>query len=122
MADSEDQLKDRVLEALRGVGCCDFRFNVDQLGLISEVQVSDDRAVLVKVLPCCIFGMTRLVTSVKEGLALVDGLDQVEVEVAWDQLGERTSMPAAGMGILQLNLDAMAKEHGLKGWADRSAG
>ena len=122
MGDSEDQLKERVLEALKGVGCCDFRFNVDQLGLISEVQVDDDRAVLVKVLPCCIFGMTRLVTSVQEGLAQVDGLQQVKVEVAWDQLGPRTSMPQAGMGILQLDLEAMAKERGLKGWADRAAG
>ncbi len=118
MGRSKAQLTQRVMEALKGVGCCDFRFSVGQLGLISDVQVTDGGGVSVKVLPCCIFGMTRLVTSVKEGLAEVDGLTEVEVEVEWDQLGERGSMPPAVLSPLQLNLETMAKEQGLKAWGD----
>ena len=51
------------------MGCCDARFGVGQLGLVHDVKVGEDGAVSVKVLPCCIFGMTRLVTSVKESLS-----------------------------------------------------
>ena len=110
------------MEALKGSGCCDFRFSVEQLGLISEVQMTDDRAVFVKVLPCCVFGMTRLVTSVKESLARIEGISGVEVDVAWDQLGGLGSMPQAAQGILQLNLESRAKEHGLKPWGASQGG
>jgi metal-sulfur cluster biosynthetic enzyme len=121
MAHSKGDLKQEVVEALKGVGCCDYRFNLEQLGLISDVQVTGDGEVSVEVLPCCIFGMTRLVKSVEEGLAQVDGLNKVAVAVAWDQLGERSSMPTAALGNLQLNLESLAKEHGLKGWGDRTS-
>ncbi len=116
-----EPLKIEVMEALKDIGCCDFRFGVGQLGLVQDVQVSPERAVSVKVLPCCIFGMTRLVTSVKEGLGGIEGITEVEVDVAWDKIGDRDRMPQMSKQILQLDLKALARQHGLKAYGEKAA-
>ena len=77
-----------------------------------------DRGVSVKVLPCCIFGMTRLVTSVKEGLSKSEGITKVEVDVAWEQVWGRDRMSPEAKGTLQLDLKAMAEKQGLKSWSN----
>ena len=112
-------LRAEVLESLKDIGCCDYRFGVGQLGLVQDVQVSEERAVSVKVLPCCIFGMTRLVTSVKEGLEGIEGITDVDVDVAWDQIGDRDRMTRDGKQPLQLDLKALAQKHGLKAWGNK---
>ena len=126
MGDSEDNgaalIETKVREALKGVGCCDFRFSVGQLGLVHDVAVSHEGNVAVKVLPCCIFGMTRLVTSVKGSLVGLEGVTDVEVEVAWDQIGKRDLIPKADRQVLQLDLETLARDHGLKGWGSASDG
>jgi metal-sulfur cluster biosynthetic enzyme len=109
-------LRAEVLNALKGIACCDFRLGVGQLGLVQDAQVSEDGAVSVKVLPCCIFGMTRLVTSVKEGLEKIEGATNVEVEVAWDHVWDRSRMSQEGRQTLQLDLKGMAEKQGLKAW------
>ena len=108
--------EDRVREALQSVGCCDARFGVGQLGLVHDVKVGEDGAVSVKVLPCCIFGMTRLVTSVKESLSELEDVASVEVEVAWDQIGKTSPVPQPGRQALKLDLDTLTRKHGLKPW------
>ncbi len=118
----EEALKGQVYEALKSVGCCDYRFGVAQLGLVHDVQVDEERRVRVKVLPCCIFGMTRLVTSVQEGLAEIEGINRVDVDVAWDQMDQRSRVSQASGAVLQLNLEALAQEHGLKGWGSTARG
>ncbi len=118
---AQEALQAKVQKALQDVGCCDFRFGVGELGLVHEVQVKQQGEVSVKVLPCCIFGMTRLVTSVKENLTGLDGVDNVEVEVAWDQIGNRNPVPQSGPQALKLDLHAMARERGIRGWADTEA-
>lgn len=112
----EELLRSEVLKALKNIGCCDYRLGVGQLGLIQDVQVGKEGEVSVKVLPCCIFGMTRLVTSVKEGLGRIKAVTKVEVDVAWDQVWDRDHMSQEGKSVLQLDLKAMAEKHGLKGW------
>ena len=116
---SGELLRAEVLESLKDIGCCDYRFGVGQLGLVQDVQVNEERAVSVKVLPCCIFGMTRLVTSVKEGLEGIEGIAHLDVDVAWDQIGARDRMPQDGKQPLQLDLKALAQKHGLKAWGNR---
>ena len=91
-----EPLRAEVLNALKGIACCDFRLGVGQLGLVQDAQVGGDGAVSVKVLPCCIFGMTRLVTSVKEGLQNIEGVTNVEVGVAWDKVWGRDGMSSEG--------------------------
>ena len=108
--------EDRVREALQSVGCCDARFGVGQLGLVHDVKVGEDGAVSVKVLPCCIFGMTRLVTSVKESLSELKNVSSVEVDVAWDQIGKTGPAPQPGGQALKLDLDTLTRKHGLKPW------
>ena len=122
MDDSKGTLNEQVMESLKGAGCCDFRFSIEQLGLISDVQVANDGRVSVRVLPCCVFGMTRLVTSVKESLAAIEGVGKVDVEVAWDQLGERGLARPMVSAPLQMNLESQAREHGLKPWGAPSQG
>ena len=122
MDDPKVTLNEQVMESLKGAGCCDFRFSVEQLGLISDVEVADDGRVSVKVLPCCVFGMTRLVTSVKEGLGEIEGIGDVDVEVAWDQLGKRGLTRPTVPAPLQLDLESHAREHGLKPWGAQSQG
>ena len=112
----EQHLKNEVVEALKSVACCDQRLGVGQLGLIQDVGVDAERVVSVKVLPCCVFGMTRLVTSVKEGLGQIEGITNVEVEVAWDQVWRRDNISPDDKGPLQFDLKALAEKHGLKGW------
>ena len=109
-------MEGRVREALQGVGCCDARFGVGQLGLVHDVQVKGEGAVSVKVLPCCIFGMTRLVTSVRESLAGLEDVTSVQVDVAWDQVGNRNPAPQADQQVLQLDLETLARKHGIKPW------
>ena len=113
----EQPLKNRVVEVLQNVACCDLRLGVAKLGLVQDVSVDADSGVSVKVLPCCIFGMTRLVTSVKESLGSIEGITNVEVDVAWDQVWRRDSITPQAQGPLQFNLKALAKKHGLKSWA-----
>ena len=98
------------------MGCCDARFGVGQLGLVHDVKVGEDGAVSVKVLPCCIFGMTRLVTSVKESLSELENVSSVEVDVAWDQIGKTGPAPQPGGKVLKLDLDTLTRKHGLKPW------
>ena len=117
-AREEELLRSKVLTALKDIACCDYRLGVGQLGLIQDVQVSEEGAVSVKVLPCCIFGMNRLVTSVREGLGRIEGITKAEVDVAWDQVWDRMSQE--GKGMLQLDLKALAQKHGLKPWGSSS--
>jgi metal-sulfur cluster biosynthetic enzyme len=117
--ENEELLRTEVLESLKNIGCCDYRFGVGQLGLVQDVRVSEERAVSVKVLPCCIFGMTRLVTSVKEGLEGIEGIARVDVDVAWDQIGSRDRVPQDDKQPLRLDLKALAQKHGLKPWGNK---
>ena len=110
----DEPLEDRVREALQRVGCCDARFGVGQLGLVHNVKVEGEGAVSVKVLPCCIFGMTRLVTSVKESLSELEDVASVEVDVAWDQIGKTNLAPQSGSQTLDLK--SLTRKHGLKPW------
>ena len=110
----DEPLEDRVREALQRVGCCDARFGVGQLGLVHNVKVEGAGAVSVKVLPCCIFGMTRLVTSVKQSLAELEDVASVEVDVAWDQIGKTNLAPQSGSQTL--DLESLTRKHGLKPW------
>lgn len=118
----EQQLRNEAVEALKNAACCDQRLGVGQLGLVQDVQVDANRAVSVKVLPCCIFGMARLTTSVKEGLASIEGVTKVEVDVAWDQVWGRDNMSPEAKGTLQLDLKALAQKHGLKSWGSSPQG
>ena len=111
-----EPLRSEVLNALNGIACCDFRLGVRQLGLVQDARVSEEGAVSVKVVPCCIFGMTRLVTSVKEGLGKIEGVTDVEVDVAWDQVWDRDRMSQEGRQTLQLDLKAMVEKQGLRPW------
>ena len=117
--ENEELLRTEVLESLKNIGCCDYRFGVGQMGLVQDVRVSEERAVSVKVLPCCIFGMTRLVTSVKEGLEGIEGIARVDVDVAWDQIGSRDRVPQDDKQPLRLDLKALAQKHGLKAWGNK---
>ena len=116
---NEELLRTEVLESLKNIGCCDYRFGVGQMGLVQDVRVSEERAVSVKVLPCCIFGMTRLVTSVKEGLEGIEGIARVDVDVAWDQIGSRDRVPQDDKQPIRLDLKALAQKHGLKPWGNK---
>ena len=110
----DEPLEDRVREALQRVGCCDARFGVGQLGLVHNVKVEGEGAVSVKVLPCCIFGMTRLVTSVKQSLSELEDVASVEVDVAWEQIGKTNLAPQSGSQTL--DLESLTRKHGLKPW------
>ena len=110
----DEPLEDRVREVLQRVGCCDARFGVGQLGLVHNVKVEGEGAVSVKVLPCCIFGMTRLVTSVKQSLSELEDVASVEVDVAWDQIGKTNLAPQSGSQTL--DLESLTRKHGLKPW------
>ena len=109
-------LRAEVLNALKGIACCDYRLGVGEMGLVEDARVREDGTVSVKVVPCCIFGMTRLVTSVKEGLEKIEGTKNVEVDVAWDHVWDRSNMSQEGRQTLQLDLKGMAEKHGLKPW------
>src|SRR5262245_54034295 len=77
-----DSTEEAVRAALSQVRCC-YPESVTELGLIRNVSISG-RGARIQVLPCCVFGLTRLVASVQHGVAAIDGIDRVEVDVAWD--------------------------------------
>ena len=96
--------------ALSRVRCC-YPESVTELGLIMDVSVSG-RAARIHVLPCCVFGLTRLVASVQHGVAAIDGVDKVDVDVAWDEIG--TVHQSARSTLVQLDLQAWAAAHGIR--------
>jgi hypothetical protein len=59
-----------------------------------------------------VFGLTRLVASVQHGVAAIDGVDKVEVDVAWDQIGSVHQSPRST--LVQLDLQAWAVAHGIR--------
>ena len=113
-------LRSEVLEALKNIACCDYRLGVGQLGLVRDAEVTEGGVACVKVVPCCIFGMTRLVTSVEAGLRTIEGIKEVQVDVAWDQVWDRDRMSSEGRKMLQLDLKGLADRHGLKAWGSSS--
>lgn len=99
-------LRGDCIRALGTIACCQPA-SVGDLGLAPDVEVEGSTA-HVRVIPCCVFGMTRLVTAVEDGLRLVDGIDKVHVEVAWDI--SRMSP------LVKIDLDGWAAQAGLTPW------
>lgn len=97
-------------EALHNVQCCQPA-SVGQLGLASHVTVENDTA-HVRVLPCCVFGITRLVSAVEDGLRGVEGIRHVDVTVGWKNL----DLSRNGHALVQLDLRGWAQQAGLQPW------
>jgi metal-sulfur cluster biosynthetic enzyme len=105
-----DSKEESVRSALSEVRCC-YPESVTELGLIKSISMNHGVA-RVQVLPCCLFGLTRLVASIQHGVAPIDGVERVEVDVAWDQIGTANQSPRST--LVQVNLQAWAAAHGIK--------
>ena len=94
-------------DALMRIACCQPS-SVGELGLVPELDVSDG-VVKVEILPCCVFGITRLEQSVRNGLLRINGVREVKVTVGWDKV-------ASGPRLVQLDLSSWAARECLIPW------
>lgn len=81
-----EDLKDRVITALKKVNDPELAVSVWDLGLIYEVIVKDEGRVNIKMTltaPGCPF-MAQLVDQVGNKISQVDGVDKVDVDLVFD--------------------------------------
>jgi len=107
-------LREKIGEVLRKTSCCDYRVGVGELGLINKIEVGGEGRVHIKVVPCCIFGMARLVDAIKRSVGSIEGVSDVEVDVDWDSTWSPDRMSGRARALLQIELTGVAARHGIK--------
>ena len=113
MSSNPQRVRDELVETLRTVACCDHRVGVGELGLVDSVDVGDDGAAHIEVLPCCTYGMARLEHEVKQEASTVSGVTDVDVDVAWDGVWDPVEM-ADSVDDATPDIEELAEEHGLE--------
>lgn len=79
-------LKEKVIEALRGIYDPEIPVNIYEIGLIYEVNVDDDANVHILMTltsPMCPVAES-LPPEVEDKVAAVDGVASAKVEITWD--------------------------------------
>jgi FeS assembly SUF system protein len=80
------ELKDQIIEVLKGIYDPEIPVNIYEIGLIYEVKVDDDANVHVLMTltsPMCPVAES-LPPEVEEKVAAVEGVTSAKVEVTWD--------------------------------------
>jgi FeS assembly SUF system protein len=80
------ELKDQIIEVLKGIYDPEIPVNIYEIGLIYEVKVDDEANVHVLMTltsPMCPVAES-LPPEVEEKVAAVEGVTSAEVEVTWD--------------------------------------
>lgn len=113
MSVNTQRVRDELTETLRTVACCDHRVGVGELGLIDSVTVTDEGSAHIEVLPCCTYGMARLEHEVEQEACGVNGVTEVEVDVAWDEAWDPTQM-AEIVEDKTPDIEDLAEEEGLE--------
>lgn len=89
-----DALKSQVIEAIKSVYDPEIPLNIYDLGLIYEINIDDQKHVDVKMTltaPACpVAGI--LPGQVRDAISLVNGINDVNVELVWDPPWSQDSM------------------------------
>ena len=105
MAETSNELRDRVVKALRKVHDPEIPVNIYDLGLIYELDVSEAGQAKVKMTltsPGCPVA-DMLVQQVRSTVQGVDGVEQAEVELVWEPQWTPDRMSEAA--CLELNIE-----------------
>lgn len=107
-------LKQSVYDAIESSICCDHRVSIYDLGIVDRVDLDDHGNVDIKVIPCCPFGMTRMVNSIKQSVSRVDGIKEVKVEVTLDKVWTPDRLSDRAKQLVVIDLKSLAKKQGIK--------
>ncbi len=79
--------EDVVMEALKEVYDPELHYNVVDLGLVYDVEISDGsvRVVMTLTTPACPIG-PMIIEQIQENLGLLPGVKDVDVEITFDPL------------------------------------
>lgn len=113
MSADRRRVHEELTETLRTVACCDRRVGVGELGLVEDVDLTEEGVAHVSVLPCCTYGMARLEHEVGREARTVNGVTDVEVDVAWDEAWHPERMQSRVEDATP-DIEALAEEHGLE--------
>ena len=96
-------LKEKVIEEIRKIYDPELPVNIYELGLIYDVQVENNNAIIKMTLttPNCPVAES-LPKEVKDGAMHVEGIENVDLELVWDPPWNKDMMSEAAK--LELNL------------------
>ena len=96
-------LKEKVIEEIRKIYDPELPVNIYELGLIYDVQVENNNAIIKMTLttPNCPVAES-LPKEVKDGAMQVEGIENVDLELVWDPPWNKDMMSEAAK--LELNL------------------
>lgn len=104
-AESQEQLRKRIVKALRTIRDPEIPVNIYDLGLIYDLDISDDGRVQVRMTltapGCPVAGM--IVDNVRQQVSGVEGVSAAEVELVWEPAWTKARMSEAAR--LELNLE-----------------
>lgn len=104
-ADEKEQLRKRIVKALRTIRDPEIPVNIYDLGLIYELDVLDDARVHVRMTltaPGCPVA-AMIVDNVRQQVSGVEGVSAAEVELVWEPAWTKARMSEAAR--LELNLE-----------------
>ena len=96
--------KDEIIEEIRKIYDPELPVNIYELGLIYDIKVKDEKFAIIKMTlttPNCPVAES-LPKEVKEGAMLVEGIEDVVLELVWDPPWNKDMMSEAAK--LELNL------------------
>ena len=84
------ELKEKIIDEIKKIYDPELPVNIYDLGLIYDVQVNEKKAKIKMTLttPNCPVAES-LPKEVKEGAMQVEGIEDVDLELVWDPLGQK---------------------------------
>ena len=84
-------LKEKIISEIKKIYDPEIPVNIFELGLIYKIEVNEDKKVLIEMTltsPNCPVAES-LPNSVKENILKIDEINDVELKLVWDPLGQK---------------------------------